>query len=82
MGFKVELKGMDLPIVRSYTCEAAAVFILRLSTETFAVYNRHEIPSYSWAVDFKLAPSRTTPFVRSATFLDEDPSSPISASPS
>ena len=80
MGFKVELKGMDLPIVRSYTCEAAAVFILRLSTETFPVYNSHEILNCSWAVDFNPALSRMTPYVRGAISFDEDPLSPYSAS--
>ena len=47
---------------------------------TFAVHNRHEILRYSWAVDLKPARSRTTPFVRGAISLDEDPPSPLSAS--
>ena len=55
---------MDIPSIHSYTCEATAVFILRLSTETFAVYNRHEVLRCSWAVALKPARSRTTPLVR------------------
>ena len=49
---------------------------------TFTVHKRHEILRYSWLVGLKPARSRTTPFVRGAIVLEEDPLSPPSASDS
>ena len=49
-------------------------------TSKIAVHKRHEILRHSWAVDLKPAHSRTTPFVSGAISLDEDQSSPLSAS--
>ena len=40
---------------------------IEVQASTFAVYNRHEILRYSWAVDLKPARSRTIPFVRAAS---------------
>ena len=40
----------------------------------------NELLQYSWAVDFKLKCSRTTPFVRGAIVPEGDPSSPPSPS--
>ena len=50
------------------------------SDSIFAVHKRHEILRYSWAVDLKPSRSQTTPFVRGAIVIEEDPSFRPSAS--